>query len=332
MDKIKYAVTGATGHIGYALAKELNDAGCDFRLLIRKAPGYLGDFNCEFALGDVTDAESLKKAFEGCGVVFHLAGCIEIRKGYEDTLRKVNVEGTKNVVEACIACGVKRLVYMSSTDVYPSPSEYKMGAVIREQKRFYPERLEGAYAKTKAEATNYVLAANGRGGLETVVLHPSACMGPYDYKVSSIGSMVRMCMRFRLPVTMDFGAYDFVDVRDVAKATFAAAERGRAGETYILAGEHMPVGGFIEALDRICVYRKQTIRMHYGFASFIAPAAEIYYKLSGQTPLFTPYAVRKLVCGQIFSSDKARRELSFDPRSAFDSLKDMVAWIEENEG
>lgn len=116
----------------------------------------------------------LKKAFEGADVVYHLAGVIEINKGNEDMTWKVNVDGTKNVVEACKKCGVKRLVYASSVDAYPPLPDNQ---VMREISHFNPEILDGTYAKTKATATNYVFE-NNDDKLETVVCYPGACCGP----------------------------------------------------------------------------------------------------------------------------------------------------------
>lgn len=99
-DKLS-VVTGATGHVGYALVKELEARGENFRILIRKDSKIFDGINCERVFGDVTDPASLEKAFDGADVVYHLAGVIEINKGNEDMTWKVNVDGTKNVVEAC---------------------------------------------------------------------------------------------------------------------------------------------------------------------------------------------------------------------------------------
>ena len=138
-DKLS-VVTGATGHVGYALVKELEARGENFRILIRKDSKIFDGINCERVFGDVTDPASLEKAFEGADVVYHLAGVIEINKGNEDMTWKVNVDGTKNVVEACKKCGVKRLVYASSVDAYPPLPDNQ---VMREISHFNPEILDG---------------------------------------------------------------------------------------------------------------------------------------------------------------------------------------------
>ena len=245
-DKLS-VVTGATGHVGYALVKELEARGENFRILIRKDSKIFDGINCERVFGDVTDPASLEKAFEGADVVYHLAGVIEINKGNEDMTWKVNVDGTKNVVEACKKCGVKRLVYASSVDAYPPLPDNQ---VMREISHFNPEILDGTYAKTKATATNYVFE-NNDDKLETVVCYPGACCGPYDFKVSSVGEMVRMFLKGKFPVSLSFGAYNFVDVRDVAKGMIGAAEKGRPGEGNISTEEVVTVDQLLHILADI---------------------------------------------------------------------------------
>ena len=226
MEQKLSVMTGATGHVGYALLLELIKNNEPTRILIRKDSKIFDNIDCERVYGDVTNLDSLKKAFEGADTVYHLAGMIEIESGHEDKVYNVNVNGTKNVVAACKACGVKKLVYMSSVDTYPP---LPGNQVMTELSSYNPSILEGAYAKTKAEATQYVLDANGTDGLETVVVQPSACIGPYDFKVSSVGEMVRMYLKGQFPVSMSFGGYNFVDIRDVASGTYAAAKKGRPG-------------------------------------------------------------------------------------------------------
>lgn len=320
-------VTGATGHIGYALLKKLADRGENVRILIRKDSKIFDGIPCEKVFGDVTDPASLEKAFEGAEVVYHLAGLIDINVGNDDMVWKVNFEGTKNVVEACKKCGVSRLVYASSVDAYePLPDNQ----VMREVSEFFPDRLDGTYAKTKATATNYVFDTVKRGELDAVVVYPGACIGPYDFKVSNIGEMVRTVIKHGYPVSLKFGAYNFVDIRDVAEGMILAAEKGRTGEGYILCGEQISVDDFICTLCKVCGKKIPKIKMGYGIVSLAAPVCEVYYKISKATPLFTRYSVRKLISNCNFSIEKARTELGYQPMSVEQSLTDMVQWIKEN--
>ncbi|MCD7774289.1 MAG: NAD-dependent epimerase/dehydratase family protein [Clostridiales bacterium] len=322
-------LTGATGHVGYALLVELLNSGEKTRILIRKDTDIFDGLDCEKAYGDVTDPASLERAFEGADTVYHSAGMIEINKGGEDIVYNVNVTGTKNVVAACKKCGVKKLVYMSSVDAYPPLPNHR---VMTEIDHYDPNEVEGVYAKTKAEATQYVLDQNGTDGLETVVVQPSACIGPYDFKVSSVGAMVRMYIEGKFPVSLSFGGYNFVDVRDVAYGSRMAAEKGTPGECYILCGDAITVDEFIKALALAVHKNPPKLKLGKGIVNVAAPLMEAYYNATDTTPLLTRYAVRKLVSNCNFSYEKAKRDLGYNPMSVNQSAKDMIDWIVKTEG
>ena len=329
MEKKTVCLTGATGHVGYAILKELQKhEDKEIRILIRKDSDIFDGLRCDKRKGDITDYESLIRAFEGCDIVYHVAGCVEIKPGNEDFVYNVNVNGTRNVLRACRKAGVKKLVYMGSVDTYvPLPE----GEVMREVYTYDPDTLEGAYAKTKAEATAMVLAANGHGGVETVVCQPSACMGPYDFKVSSVGSMIRMFSKGSFPITMTFGGYNFVDVRDVAYGTVAAGDKAPGGSVYILCNKSVTVDAFIRLLGEVSGHKPPKIKLGKGVIDFAAPIMERYYKTMNKPAIFTRYAVRKLCSNCNFSYEKAQRELGYNPRPLEQSLKDTLAWIAENE-
>ena len=325
MSKKLCCMTGATGHVGYALLMELQKyEDRDVRILLRRDPGIFEGLRCEKVKGDITDYESLLKAFEGAEIVYHIAGCVEIKPGNEDFVYDINVNGTKNVLRAARKCGVRRVVYMSSVDTYvPLPDGQEMTEVYH----YDPDELEGTYAKTKAEATQLVLDANKPGVLETVVCQPSACMGPYDFKISSVGSMIRMFSTGKFPITMTFGGYNFVDVRDVAKGTVAAGDKGGAGEVYILCNKSCTVDEFIRVLAKASGNKPPKIKLGKRLIDVAAPIMEVYYKTTDETPLFTRYAIRKLCSNCNFSYAKAERELGYSPRPLEESLRDTIEWL-----
>jgi len=322
-------VTGAGGHIGYALVKELIARGERPRLLtfLPSEPALFDGLDCEIVMGDITKPESLPAAFEGADVVYHLAGLIEVGSGNDDLVWNVNVDGTQNVVAACKACGVRRLVYVASVDAIPPAPE---GEVMSEPALFSSGPLNGTYAKTKAIAAQSVLNSACEG-FEVVVGMPSACIGPYDFRVSNIGVMVRMFMKHSFPVTMRFGGYNFVDVRDVAQGLAAMAEKGRSGESYILSGEYLCTDAFITMLSELNKHGPPKLPVPHIVAAATAPLAEQYYKRFDKTPLFTGYSLRKIMENGLFSYEKAARELGYSPRGARESLSDMIHWINDNE-
>ena len=278
MNSPLYVITGATGHIGYALLKKMESLPVRIRILIRKDTPIFDGIDCEKVYGDVTDPDSLVRAFTGADVVFHLAGIIDINVGNEDAIWRVNFEGTKNVVRAAQKCGVRRIVYASSVDAFePLPGNQLM----RETDEFDPDKLDGTYAKTKAAATNFVLHTCKTENLDAVIVYPGACIGPYDFKVSNAGEMVRMFMRGSFPVSLAFGAYNFVDVRDVADGMIAAAEKGKSGEGYILCGEQITTHGFIKTVAEVCGKKCPKIRRYQNSGSNLileAPAATLPLK------------------------------------------------------
>ena len=327
MEKKISVITGASGHIGYALLMHLLEQGEQVRLLLRRDEPRFENLPCEKIYGDVTDINSLENCFEGAHTVYHLAGIIDINNGNDSLVWKVNLEGVMNAVAASEKCGVKRFVYASSVDAFAPLPE---GKTMREQQHFDPDDVEGTYAKTKATATNYVLKKCA-AGFPGIIIYPGACIGPYDYKASNAGEMVRMCINGHMPASLKFGAYNFVDVRDVARGMYAAAQKGRLGEGYILCGEPISTDDFITTVMRVCGKKPPRLKMGKGLVAAAAPLMEQYYKMAHKTPLFTRYTIRKLTSNCNFSIEKAKAELDYAPMSVEQSIRDMVEWIKENE-
>ena len=227
-----YIVTGANGHLGNTIIRMLRKRDEEVRGLLLPSEERKNERGVTYIKGDVRDKETLRPLFEGVGnreiLVIHTAGIIDIADRVSESMYQVNVGGTKNIVELCLEYHVKRLVYVSSVHAIP---EKEGNQVIEEVREFSPEKVVGGYAKTKAEATEAVLDAVSRG-LDAVVVQPSGILGPYDVSGNHLVQMVGSYIHGRLPACVK-GGYDFVDVRDVARGTLAAAQKGRKGECYI---------------------------------------------------------------------------------------------------
>jgi len=239
-------VTGATGHIGNVLVRELVSRGEEVRALVLPSEDTvpLEGLCLERVEGDVLDEDSLVRAFEGASAVYHLAGIVAIRPGQNELMHRVNGVGARNVAQACLTCGVKRLVYTSSIHALVEPEQ---GTVIDETCPVDPDQLTIEYSKSKARATLGIRQAVERG-LDAVIVCPTGVIGPYDYRVSEIGQLILDFGRGRMKATID-GAYDFVDVRDVAAGHILALEKGRRGEKYILSGARMTVDELLGVLE-----------------------------------------------------------------------------------
>jgi dihydroflavonol-4-reductase len=317
-------VTGATGHIGNVLVRRLLAAGEHVRALIM--PGEdtapLAGLDCELVHGNVLDPESLRCAMEGVGRVFHLAGVISILPGRNPMLRRVNVEGTRNVLTAAARAGVRRLLYTSSIHAIQRTPH---GTRIDERLPFDTANPAGEYDRSKAEASLEVMDA-ARGGLNTVIVCPTGVIGPHDYRNSELGALIRDCVAEKPQLYVD-GAYDFVDVRDVADGMILAAEKGRSGETYILSGERLTVKRMIDILWNLTGSRFSRIHIPFSLAEFASHFTPMYYKLSGAKPRFTRYSLETLHSNSDISHEKATRELGYRPRRLIDTITDTVVWF-----
>ena len=317
-------VTGATGHIGNVLVRELVARGERVRALL--FPGEdrrpLEGLAVEIVEGDVLDSNMLRRAMRGARRVFHLAGIISIMPGKQETMRQVNVEGTKNVIAACREAHVERLIYTSSIHAIAAAPE---GQVIDESLPFDPNRAWGGYDKTKAEASRAVQHAV-QEGLDAVIVCPTGVIGPHDYRGSMFGEFLMDCASPRPHMYID-GAYDFVDVRDVARGHILAAERGRCGEAYILSGGRITVRQIIEAVEDFTGRFRPKFKVPVWLVKTLSYFTPVWYRAAKRTPRFTPYSIHTVLSNSHISADKARRELGYKSRPLVQSIADAVAWM-----
>lgn len=318
-----YLITGATGHIGNVLVRKLLERGKKVRALI--LPGEdttsLEGVDVEKVEGDVLNLESLWKPLEGVSGVFHLAGIISIMPGADPLVWRVNVEGTRNVLKAAIQSGVRRLVYTSSIHAIQRVEE----GVIDEQLPYDPGNPYGEYDRSKAQATLDVQQAS-RGELDAVIACPTGVIGPFDYRGSMMGSVIRTAAENRPTLYVD-GAYDFVDVRDVADGLIAAEEKGTRGESYILSGGRMSVRYLLETVREITGRSFPTVKIPFGLARAASVFTPLYYRLAHASPRFTPYSLEVLQSNSHISHAKASRELGYHPRPLQESIADAIHWF-----
>lgn len=324
-------VTGATGHIGNVLVRQLYcQKGKANKIRVLVPPGETmeplrGTF-VETAVCDVTDYASVLESIRGADVVFHLAGIVSIVNGMHDLLQRVNVQGTKNILDAARECAIPKVVYVSSVHAFTEPPE---GREINEKTPVDPEKVQGGYARTKAEATLYARKA-AAGGQNIVIVHPTGVIGPYEFKNSHTGAMLKGVMKKKYPMTFG-GRYDFVDVRDVAAGIILASEKGRAGESYILGGNSITIGELFEIVARLCGLQPPRFNAPIWLVKTVAPMTEAWSKMRKTTPTLTPYALQTLLSNSNISSDKAKLELGYSPRPIAATLADFVRWTRKEE-
>ena len=245
-----YIITGAKGHLASTIIRYLRKQDCEIRGLILPSETGEDDEQLTYYKGDVTKPETLDDIFMDIEdrevIVIHTAAIISIGETVTPQLYRVNVEGTRNVIEKCRSYAVKRLVYVSSVHAIPESGQ---NATISEVESFTREAVTGAYASTKAEASQEVMDA-AKNGLDAVIVHPSGIIGPYDDGSNHIVQMIQMRLSGRLPAGVT-GGYDFVDVRDVAKGCLLAAEKGKTGSCYILSNRYFSLRELLECVRRV---------------------------------------------------------------------------------
>lgn len=324
MDKL-YLITGAAGHLGSTIIRLLLEKGKQIRALVMPGEKHVPE-GVEVVWGDVCDRKSLRPFFENTDgrelFVIHCAGIVSIASGFLQKVYDVNVCGTKNIVDLCEEHGVSKLVHVSSVHAIP---EKPREQVITEITDFDPNQVVGLYAKTKAEATAYVLEA-AKKGLPVCVVHPSGISGPYDYGKGHITALVIDYYKGQLTSGVN-GGYDFVDVRDVAAGILSALEKGRSGECYILSNQFYSVRDVLYTLHKATGKRRIRSFLPLWFVKLTAPVAELYYKIRREPPLFTAYSIYTLNSNALFSHEKATRELGYTTRPLKETLEDTVAWL-----
>ncbi|MEW6403066.1 MAG: SDR family oxidoreductase [Chloroflexota bacterium] len=318
-----WLVTGATGHIGNVLVRKLLERGERVRALILpdecRAP--IQGLDLEAVEGDVLNLDSLFESLRGVKGIFHLAGVISIMPGPNPLVRKVNVEGTKNVLQAAQEKGIEKLIYTSSIHAIKRVED----GVIDESIPYDMDNPYGAYDRSKAEATLEVLNA-AAAGLEAMVACPTGVIGPYDFRGSMMGAVIHDAAASRPTLYVD-GAYDFVDVRDVADGLISAAEHGKRAESYILSGQKISVRYLLETVREVSGKRFFQMKIPFDLAKFAAMFTPMYYSLARATPRFTPYSLEVLQSNSNISHAKAARELGYRPRALYESISDTVKWF-----
>lgn len=329
MNKL-YLVTGAAGHLGSTVVRMLAQKGEAVRSLVLPGEQHCSAISAlsEVYTGDVSDKASLKAFFtaeSGAQIyVIHCAGIVSIASKFDQKVYDVNVKGTKNMIELCQEHSVRKLIYVSSVHAIP---ELPHGQVIAETDRFDPERVEGLYAKTKAEATALALKAAAQG-LDVSVVHPSGICGPYD---AGRGHLTQLFIDFykgRLTAGLN-GGYDFVDVRDVAAGILACCEKGRRGACYILSNRYFSIPELLGIFHEVSGKRRVRTVLPLWFVRMTAPIAELYYKLLRQPPLYTVYSVYTLTSNAHFSHEKAARALGYTVRPFTQTVEDTMRWLQE---
>jgi dihydroflavonol-4-reductase len=321
---MRITVTGATGHVGATLVRDLLVRGQEVRALVYEDSPALVGLDVESVWGNVLSPDSLRQAFAGADQVYHLAASIFLGRDAGGVGRRVNVEGTANVVEACLACGVSRLIHFSS--IHALSAHPRTSPVTEARPLCLGERVPG-YDRSKAEAEAKVWEGISKG-LDAVILCPTGVVGPYDFAVSHMARVLLDLMGRRVPALVH-GGFDWVDVRDVTASAMAAAEKGRRGERYILAGHYVTLAGVALAVQEATGVPAPKWVLPMNVARLGATGAVVWEALSGKKTAFTIAALHALRNHQEVDGAKAARELGHHARPFSTTIADTFDWFRE---
>jgi len=318
-------VTGATGFVGANLVEALGARGWRARALRRKSSSLkaLHGLSYEDVLGDVTDYDALLAATCGVDVVFHVAAVATYWRSDVQQMYHVNVEGTRNVLRAAQANGVKRVVVTrSSASIGRAP----FGSALDESARFNLQPHEYHYGYTKVLAEN-VVAEFVRDGLDVVVVNPAVIMGPRDVNMiggSLITELAKRDVGFAPP-----GGVGMIDVADVCDGQIAAFERGARGERYILNGHNLWHTDILDVCKRVVGRTSRTAKLPRAVVHAAAHPVDLLRRLGVNLPMNGEQL--RLACDTFwFDAGKARAELGLGARPFEDTVRRTHEWYKSN--
>ena len=316
-------VTGATGFVGAAVARNLAQKGHKLRLLVRKGSDRrnLQGLDAELVEGDLAVPDSLPAAVAGCRYVFHVAADYRLWVPDVALMRRINIDGTMALLRAAAAAGVERSVYTSSVAALGLTPD---GSPADEATPVNLANLVGAYKRSKYDAEQAVRQlANTQ---DIVIVNPSTPVGPGDVKPTPTGQMVLDAAQGKMPAFVDTGL-NIVHVDDVAEGHVLAMQKGRIGEAYILGGDNLMLGEFFAMIASQARRRPPRVRLPIAPLVPLAWVMERIAGITGKTPLMTTDVLKMAHKKMFFRSDRAMRELGYAPRPAAEAVAGALAYF-----
>jgi dihydroflavonol-4-reductase len=322
-------VTGATGFVGSAVAKQLLDAGETVRVLVRPNSNRrnLEDLPVEVFEGDLKDQRLLEKALHGCQALFHVAADYRLWAANSQEFYDTNVQGSQNIMLAAAETGVRRIVYTSSVATLGLNTD---GTPADEETPSSLKTMIGHYKRSKFLAEKAVKDLVHQLGLNIVIVNPSTPIGPRDIKPTPTGRVITMAASGGMPAYVDTGL-NIVHVDDVATGHLLAFEKGEIGERYILGGEDLTLREILKIVARLTHRRPPKIRLPHYAVIPIAYFAQGWARFTrGKEPMTTVDGIRMAKKHMFFSSNKAEQTLGYKFRPAQEALSDAIIWFQVN--
>ena len=309
--------------MGWHVARLLGEQGHRVRALARPS-SRLQELDAERVTGDLRDRASLDRAVAGCGLVFHVAADYRLWARDAGEMYRSNVEGTRNLLAAARAAGVERVVYTSTVGCIGIPA----GGIGDERAPVALADMRGAYKKSKFLAEQAALE-EAAAGLPVVIVNPTAPVGDHDFKPTPTGKIVLDFLKGAMPAYIETGL-NLVDVRDCARGHLLAAERGRAGERYILGADNLTLQQIFGHLEKVSGMRAPRLRIPYTLAYAAALASTGWARVAGGEPRAPLDGVRMARKKMWVTHEKAERELGYQPGPVAAALERAATWFRDN--
>ena len=322
----RVAVTGASGHIGANLVMELISRGYQVVALIRQTSLALEGLDVSRVKADISDLQSLCRAFKGVDQVYHLAAFISMQSSDGAKLNAINVEGTANVIEACQIEGVSTLVHFSTIHAL---EQEPMDEEVNEENPLIDCHTGrgGDYEKSKARA-EVLIREISPGTLQTRIIYPTGVLGPNDFNLSLLGQAILKMAQGSLPALVK-GGYDWVDARDVAWGSVEVVEKGRDGDRFILSGQYRSMSEVAAEIATQTGIAAPRICCPLWLAAWFAPMMGIWARWRGETPLYTRDSLAALSANKLVSHSLATAKLGYKPRSFEESIEATLQFYAE---
>lgn len=320
-----YLITGASGHLGNMLLQRiLEDNEADIRVLKLKEDKTKFDKSVDVFCGDVSDKRSLYDFFEIPNNIqsflIHCASMVSIESVMSERLKKINIQGTQNILEMALEKNIHKAIYVSSVHAINEGN----GGTISEVSKFTDD-VVGPYAKTKAIASQIALNFAERG-LNISIVHPSGIIGLGDINnANNSNNLILRAMKSKI-FAYTKGGYDFVGVDDVVEGILSCLEKGKKGQCYILSGEYISIR---EILNIVKEHNSKLTLLYIPLpiAKLGAFLSEKVSSAKNTKPLFTPYSLYTINSNAKFSNSKAKKELGYNPKQIRKVIKEFLQKI-----
>jgi dihydroflavonol-4-reductase len=321
-------LTGATGFVGYHVARALGDEGADLRLLIRRSsnPKNLEGLQGETFVGDLAHPETLRPALDGIDAVVHVAADYRLWIPDPDAMYRANVDGTRELLRLAREAGVRRFVYTSSV---ATMRFFTDGAVSDEETPVSLADMVGHYKRSKFLAEREAIKA-ADSGQQVMILNPTTPIGPHDVKPTPTGRIFVDFLKRKFPAYVDTGL-NLVDVGEVARAHVLALTRGAPGRRYILGGENLTLKQILDRMSALTGIPSPAVKIPFAVAAAYAFFEEwITGRIRGKEPRATLEEVRMGRKKMFASSARAERELGFRVVTVEPAMRAAIEWFRAN--